>query len=99
MINNQPNKILSGMPQAQQDPQMNRTFQQYQDISGAGTLPMNPVYSATAKFNQLGGTTEVDYTNELKKILCQVTEKNKFLQERKKCVTTITIKVRQALEL
>jgi len=61
MINNsKPNKILSGVPQAAQDPQMNRTFQQYQDISGAGTLPMNPVYSTTAKFNQLGGTTEID---------------------------------------
>jgi len=63
MINNsRPNKILSGMPQSAQDPQMNRTFQQYQDISGSGTLPMNPVYSDTAKFNQQGGTTEIDPT-------------------------------------
>jgi len=62
MINNQPNKILSGMPQAQQDPQTQRNFQQYQDISGAGTLPMNPVYSQSAKFNQLGTTTETDPT-------------------------------------
>lgn len=60
MINNQPNKILSGMPQSQQDPQTQRNFTQFQDISGAGTLPMNPVYASTAKFNQLGGTTEVD---------------------------------------
>ena len=35
-------------------------FQQYQSIAGSNTLPMNPVYSDTAKFNQLGGTTEVD---------------------------------------
>ena len=62
MINNQPNKILSGMPQAQQDPQTQRNFSQFQNISGAGTLPVNPVYSQTAKFNQLGGTTEIDPT-------------------------------------
>jgi len=61
MINNsKPNKILSGMPQTVQDPQSNRMFQQYQNIAGSGTLPMNPVYSDTAKFNQLGGTTEID---------------------------------------
>jgi len=60
MINNQPNKILSGMPQTQQDPQTQRNFTQFQDISGAGTLPMNPVYASTAKVNQLGNTTQVD---------------------------------------
>ncbi len=32
MINNQPNKILSGMPQTQQDPQTQRNFTQFQDI-------------------------------------------------------------------
>jgi len=62
MINNNPNKILSGMPQTQQDPQTQRNFAQFQDISGAGTLPMNPVYSQTAKFNQLGTTSQVDPT-------------------------------------
>ena len=62
MINNQPNKILSGMPQTQQDSQTQRNFAQFQDISGAGTLPMNPVYSQTAKFNQLGTTNQVDPT-------------------------------------
>ena len=61
MINNsKPNRILSSMPQTVQDPQSNRMFQQYQSIAGSNTLPMNPVYSDTAKFNQLGGTTEVD---------------------------------------
>ncbi len=60
MINNQPDKILSGMPLAQQNPQTQRNFTQFQDISGAGTLPMNPVYASTAKVNQLGNTTQVD---------------------------------------
>lgn len=57
------NRILSGMPQNKQDFQTNRNFAQFQDISGANTLPINPVYSETAKFNQLGGTSEVDPSN------------------------------------
>ena len=60
MVNNFMNKILSGMPQAQQDPQTQRNFQQFQNISGSGTLPSNPVYAQTAKVNQLGNTTQVD---------------------------------------
>jgi len=60
--NNSPNRILSGQPQNVQDGQSQRNFQQFQNISGAGTLPVNPVYSQTAKFNQLGGTNEIDPT-------------------------------------
>ena len=42
MINNQPNKTLNGMSQAQQDPTDKNKFNIFQDISGAGTLPTNP---------------------------------------------------------
>ena len=58
----QPNRILSAQPQPVQDNQTQRNFAQFQNISGAGTLPVNPVYSQTAKFNQLGGTSEIDPT-------------------------------------
>ena len=54
------NRVLSGMPQKRQGFQTDRNFAQFQDISGASTLPINPVYSSTAKYNQLGRTTEVD---------------------------------------
>tara|TARA_Y100000389_G_C17406174_1_gene488190 strand:- start:339 stop:638 length:300 start_codon:yes stop_codon:yes gene_type:complete len=57
------NRILSGMPQKRQGFQTDRNFAQFQNISGASTLPINPVYSETAKFNQLGGTSEVDPSN------------------------------------
>ena len=57
------NRILSGMPQKRQGFQTDRNFAQFQNISGASTLPINPVYSETAKFNQLGGTSEVDTSN------------------------------------
>ena len=58
-----PNSVNDALQVNQNQGGTDRNFTQFQNISGAGTLPINPVYSETAKYNQLGETSEVDPSN------------------------------------